>query len=282
MRAASLALKQHRVEVGLATTAGLAVAVIAVAIAVVFPSIKLEAGSYVVGAMKVLPFAVGLISGIPIVSREFEDRTAQMAWSLYPSRTRWLVHKAGPVLVVVAIGTAIAAFTVLPAISHRWTIAEQEYFDIGTSGAPAVVRSLGAFGLGLLVGALLRRALPALVVGAVICLVLVTLLGTVRDTWLTQQGPLVPVDDGASVVQSAWAFLAPDGRQLSVEEAQALVPVDEDAAKWLTTNGYSWLGLGVERNVAMRWAWYDALAFAVGGLASIGATVVIVNRSRPD
>jgi len=284
MRADSLALKQHRVEIGLAMTTVIAVAVVAVAIAFVFPSSKAVAASYVVGAMKVLPFAIGLISGIPIVSREYEDRTAQMAWSLYASRARWLVHQAGPVLVVVAIGTAIAAFAVLPAISYRWTIAaEQEFFDIGTSGAPAVARWLGAFGIGLLVGALLRRALPALAVAAVICLAVLALVGAARDVWLTQQGPLFPVDDGVSVVQSEWAFLAPDGRQLSVEEVQALAPVgDEDREKWLATNGYSWVGLGVQRNVAMRWAWYDELAFVVVGLSSIGATVVIVNRSRPD
>lgn len=282
MRAARLALKQHRAEVGLVMAAAFAVAVVAVAVTVIFPSKKLEAGSYVVGVMKVLPFALGLIAGIPIVSHEFEDRTAQIAWSLYASRTRWLMRTAGPVLVVIAIGITIAALAVLPAISHRWTIAEQEFFDIGASGAPAVARSIGAFGVGLLAGTVLRRALPALVVGTVVCAVFLTLLGAARDTWLSQQGPLVRVDDGASVVQSAWAFLAPDGRQLSVSEAQALVPAGDEEERWLATNGYSWLGLGVERNVAMRWAWYDALAFTVGGLASISAAVVIVNRLRPD
>jgi hypothetical protein len=283
LAATRLTLKQHRAEVGLATTAALLVASVALWVAVASPSTRQEAGSFIVGAMKVLPFGIGLVAGIPVVSREYEDRTAQIAWSLHASRMRWLLRQLLPILIVVGVATAVAAFAVTPAISHRWASAEQEYFDIGTHGLPAIARAFGAFGIGLFVGALVRRALPALVLAAAICLALFTIVGSARDVWLSQQGPLIQVGDSTSAVQTTWDILAPDGRQLSIEQAQLVVPeVEPDWSAWLENHGYSWLALGVARVIATRWAWYDALAFAAIGVAAIGGTAVLVNRSRPD
>src|SRR3972149_2535594 len=39
----------------------------------------------------VAPFGMGLVLGVPLVSREIEQRTAGMAWALSRSRTSWLV-----------------------------------------------------------------------------------------------------------------------------------------------------------------------------------------------
>ena len=46
-----------------------------------------------VGAATVAPFAVGVLIGAPLLSREIEHRTAPMAWSLAQSRRRWLVGR---------------------------------------------------------------------------------------------------------------------------------------------------------------------------------------------
>jgi hypothetical protein len=58
-------------------------------------------------AMKILPFGVGLLAGVPIVARELEMRTAQTAWSLNGSRLRWLIRQVAPIGGVVALAIAV-------------------------------------------------------------------------------------------------------------------------------------------------------------------------------
>src|SRR5215211_7868457 len=44
------------------------------------------------------PVVAGLLAGGPIVARELEAGTARLAWSLGPSRLRWFVQRALPIL----------------------------------------------------------------------------------------------------------------------------------------------------------------------------------------
>jgi hypothetical protein len=53
-----------------------------------------------------------------------------------------------------------------------------------------------------------------------------------------------------------------------------------DSSAWLDSHGYASLALGVTDEIARGWAWYDALAFSLVGMGSIGAAIVVVNRRR--
>ena len=46
-----------------------------------------------VSIVPVFPLVAGLLAGGPIVARELESGTARLAWSLGPSRLRWLAHE---------------------------------------------------------------------------------------------------------------------------------------------------------------------------------------------
>ena len=50
-------------------------------------SIDSNEADVVFAILAFIPFIVGLIGGVPIVSRELEMGTAQTAWFLWPSRT---------------------------------------------------------------------------------------------------------------------------------------------------------------------------------------------------
>lgn len=195
---ARVALKLHRVEVGLASALA-----ILVAAAVSF----LDAGSmstletYIWSTMSLLPFGLGLLTGVPIVSRELEERTAQVAWSLNGSRARWLFRQSSPILLVLIAAIAVTAWTTTALVNGPDAHPEGAFVNIGSYGVPVLARAFGAFGLGIFVGALIGRALPALVFGGVLSLGLVLSVSGARDAWLAAQAPSVPIEGVAGFIQ---------------------------------------------------------------------------------
>jgi len=333
LAAARVTLKQHRFELGAVVLAGIVVGVSALLVAYrldalgvapgcivdylgrargpagtgecfgpmsAWSSILSREGGPVGTAMSLLPFAAGLLAGVPIVARELETRTAQTAWSLNASRMRWLVRQIVPVVIVVGLAVAFAGMAASVLQAHRQSWGELAFFDIGRHGPPVVARAFGAFGVGLLVGALLGRTLPAFVVGALLSVAVATAVGVARDGWLRELEPVVIMDESATradviirprTLQTGWAWLRPDGSQMSNDDALALVPVDvaehDDpvqpiaSMQWLEERGYALVPLGVTDERALDWTQYDALAFGLVGLGSIGGAVVVVNRRRP-
>jgi len=333
LAAARVTLKQHRFELGAVVLAGIVVGVSALLVAYrldalgvapgcivdylgrargpagtgecfgpmsAWSSILSREGGPVGTAMNLLPFAAGLLAGVPIVARELETRTAQTAWSLNASRMRWLVRQIVPVVIVVGLAVAFAGMAASVLQAHRQSWGELAFFDIGRHGPPVVARAFGAFGVGLLVGALLGRTLPAFVVGALLSVAVATAVGVARDGWLRELEPVVIMDGSAArgevdisprTLQTGWAWLRPDGSQMSNDDALALVPVDvaehDDpvqpiaSMQWLEERGYALVPLGVTDERALDWTQYDALAFGLVGLGSIGGAVVVVNRRRP-
>jgi len=259
-------------------------------------------GGLIFGVMKYLPFAIGLLGGVPIVARELEARTAQTAWSLSGSRLRWLLRQMAPILILLGVSVTFAALaaSVLQASNVAW--GGFAYFDLGLHGPLVVARAFGAFGLGLLIGALLGRTLPAFVLGGALSLAIVFAVGNVQDAWLRGLDPIIIyetsfedaepiVDPLARVVQSGWGWRAPDGVQLSFAEGLARVPREvferddpvqyPESTAWLHGQGYKSLALGVTDEIAMGWAPYDALVYSLVGAASVAGAIVVVNRRRP-
>jgi hypothetical protein len=257
----------------------------------VWGSILAEEGSRIIGAMAYLPFAVGLLGGVPIVAREVELRTAQTAWSLNGSRFRWLIRQVAPVAILLGLAVAFAALAASGIQADREIWGQSPFLDLGLHGPLVLARAFGAFGIGLLLGALVGRSLPAFVLGAVLSLQLVSGVGVVRDAWLAGQHPVV-IDNAPTVVTTGWAWRTPEGTQISDQAAKALVPAEvskldsgQDQAVhsigWLEDHGYRLLALGVTDEMALGWAPYDALLFSLVGMASFAGAIILVNRRRP-
>ena len=115
-------------------------------------------------------FGVGLIVGVPLVARDIEQGTAQLAWTLGRSRTRWLLQRiAFGVLVVVVLLAGVAVMTDLlgAAMQPNDDLGRSFHFE-GNRGVIIVARGILALGIGVLVGAVLGRQLPALLLGLIV------------------------------------------------------------------------------------------------------------------
>lgn len=339
-RAAWVTLRQHRLEVAIASLAAIGAIVFGVYIAIGIAGLGVsdeclesvratqdgssatascfrlvQAGSGILGetyiegqgtialsVMGVLPFVLGLLGGVPIVGGELEARTAQTAWWLNPSRSRWLLRKIAPVAIL--LGTLIIVAAVVATIVAddwaRW-YGGRAYL-IGNEGIVVVIRALAAFGIGLALGALLGRTLPAFIFGLALSVAILFALGQAQQAWLASLPPHVlghpdPVTgeliglEGS--VTTTWGWIAPDGTLLSREQARGIateagVPPpdpgdvqDTPALAWLEEHGYRGVPMGVTDEDALGWAAYDAAAFGLVGLVGLGGAFMLVNRRRP-
>jgi hypothetical protein len=259
-------------------------------------------GTVALSIMGVLPFLLGLVGGVPIVARELEARTAQTAWSLSASRVRWLAHQVGPIALVLGTVMILAALVAVPVADASVAWGRSASSLIGLHGPLAVGRAFAAFGLGLMLGALLGRALPATFLGIAISVALLFAVGIVRDAWTASLEPGVIADFSPQTgeysvspraVTTGWAVVAPDGTLLSSEEARDVAasagvpPASPDdvqdipALTWYEENGYVLLPIGVSDEMALGWAPYDGLIFGLVGALSVAAPCVVVNRRRP-
>jgi hypothetical protein len=255
-------------------------------------TILVEAGDSFRQYSEFLPFVVGSLVGVPIVARELELRTASMAWSMEPSRNRWLVRQLAPVAVVVGLAMTAAAIgaTAIDRDNTIWSGGYRDFTHIGHYGPGLVARAFGAFGIGVLAGSLIGRPLPAFLLAVALSVISVPGLTPLRDGWLgTHPRHLLNGEQG---VPTAWGWRAPDGAVMTHEEALVFVPTeiaaqDEgqiqplNAAAWLYERGYQEVSFGVSIETAFGWAPLEAGAYMGLGLVSIGVAAVFVNRRRP-
>ncbi|MET9785918.1 hypothetical protein [Streptomyces canus] len=110
-------------------------------------------------------FAVALFAGGPLIARELESGTAQLAWTQSVSPARWLTAKLAVPAAFIVLGT-----TLLTVLYHQLWAAHSDlliagigprslYFSLGPATVAAPLLGLA---LGALIGLTVRRTLPAL------------------------------------------------------------------------------------------------------------------------
>ncbi|RQX20449.1 transporter [Micromonospora ureilytica] len=132
------------------------------------------------------PYTIGGFIGAPLLARELEAGTWQLAWTQAVPRRRWLTVKIlalGTVSILLAAGlSAVVAW-------YRQPLDLLGGFDItgfDLTGVVPVAYTLFAFALGVAAGAVLRRSLPAAAVAFVAFLaVRFTIAGWIRPHFLT-------------------------------------------------------------------------------------------------
>ncbi|MCO6004455.1 ABC transporter permease [Actinoallomurus purpureus] len=139
-----------------------------------------ESSLYLIGTFAVLftPALVGTFWGAPLVTRELDAGTHRLAWTL-TTRTRWLVTRLG------VVGLAAMAATGLLSLAVTWwsdpidaAIAENSggpgpgvfllprmhFLIFDTRGVVAIGYAAFAFVLGVTIGVIVRRTIPAMAV----------------------------------------------------------------------------------------------------------------------
>jgi hypothetical protein len=140
------------------------------------------------------PFAMGLVLGVPLVSREIEHRTAGLAWTMSRSRTWWLARRvaflalvAVVLLIVVAVAGEMLAAAQMPA-QHL----DRDFAWYGRRGVLIVVRGLTSLAIGVLIGAWLGRVLPALLVAVFASVLVFSAISLGMDRWLEGDAIIQP------------------------------------------------------------------------------------------
>ena len=112
-------------------------------------------------------FGVGLVLGVPLVAREIDHGTAQLAWTIGRSRLRWLIGRvAFAALVGIVLLGVLAVVTEVLAAAMRYDVDTSQAFWLHGNRGPLIVgRGMLALGAGVLVGALLGKQLPSLLLG---------------------------------------------------------------------------------------------------------------------
>lgn len=227
------------------------------------------------GAGAAAPPLIGLFIGAPFLSRELERGTAVFAWTYGPSRHRWLIQR------VVIFGVAVALFSLLIGVAIDAVYAastpqvtlDRNVVDYQIRGPLLAARALFAFLLATLVGSVVARLLPSLLIGAAVVAVL--LGGVVLG--ISGLNRADPVEDaGPGSVQVEFRYRDRDGTVLGADEAGAVdLQGEEFRARFEIVD----LGIPGERSVflAMR----EAVVYLFGAVVAGIGLLLIVARRRP-
>ena len=113
-------------------------------------------------AFYLVPVVIGAFLGAPLLARELEDGTWQLAWTQAVPRMRWLAAKlaalAGVTVMLTGMFTAVLTWFRQPFDAWEGRF-QYDAFDL--EGLVPVAYALFAFGVATAAGAILRRSLPA-------------------------------------------------------------------------------------------------------------------------
>ncbi|MGA5300106.1 ABC transporter permease subunit [Nucisporomicrobium flavum] len=113
-------------------------------------------------AFYLVPVVIGAFLGAPLLARELEEGTWQLAWTQAVPRMRWLAAKlaalAGVTVTLTALFTAVLTWFRQPFDAWEGRF-QYDAFDL--EGLVPVAYALFAFGVATAAGAILRRSLPA-------------------------------------------------------------------------------------------------------------------------
>jgi hypothetical protein len=123
-----------------------------------------------------VPALIGLFWGAPMVSREFEAGTFRLAWNQSVTRTRWIAVKLGLIglaaMVTAGLLSLMTSWWASPLYQAAQQAGGQDPLSInklagplfGAGGIAPVGYAAFAFALGVTVGVLIRRTVPAMAV----------------------------------------------------------------------------------------------------------------------
>jgi hypothetical protein len=193
-----------------------------------------------------VPLAIGVFVGAPLLAREYADGTARFAWTQGVGRTRPLLAKL--ILVGLAVLTAGAVLGWLarwagqpaagqsPAVINAWIPAL-----FGSSPVAEAAGSVLAFAFGVAAGALARRVIPAMA-ATMVTVVAFAQLGYARlYYWMLGAGVRRGTEPVIGAYQSTARIAnqhAPGGL-ISLHEAVGRDAFSSPAIRWLDQGWYA-------------------------------------------
>jgi hypothetical protein len=237
------------------------------------------------------PFALGLILGIPVVAREIEGRTAGIAWTLSQSRSRWLIQRVLPLLVVVivlAAAVGIGSEFVTRTNPFADLAANPGFADYTSRGVLLPVRAVVVLVLAIAVGAMVPRQLPALLLAVGATVALFVGLTLAMDAWMTGEAKPIPFDesrfggfgDGPRIFDVAYREDA-TGKVISMNDfynqhGEVALPDGESDPP-----GFTQVAIGIPGDQWATWVARESAILGGLGLVGGGLATLVVTRRRP-
>ena len=249
-----------------------------------FRSINESWAAPLLGAMGGVAPLAGLLAGAALVAREIEDGTAPVAWSLSPSRIRWLAARVAPVAILLLVLSAVAsvAATELAGASRPGLDPTLSFYNGSSQGLMPVAAGMLVFAAAMFAGSILGRVLPALIVGAMLGLVLVSGVFFSENLWFPGQTIVVDARMGG---QYDGAYVLDQVVQLPSGEFKSLMDFNFDFDSQGNATGLPPGAALVDRLIpGTRHPFVDAVeATALAGMAALllTATAFVVRRRRP-
>jgi len=238
-------------------------------------------------AMGLAQYAVPLVLGVTILTREIEQRTAMIAWPLAGSRVKWLAWRVAPVLLIGLGLIGALAFAAEQLMQAYLPHSDLGFANHGARGASMLTRAALVLVTAMAVGAVTGRVLPALLIGIVLAAGLSAGLGALLPLWV-EPAELSEADSifsGAQPLNTGFEYRAQDGTPISDFEAETMIQAAyEDAGEEEPDPSLLpkevFFGVAASRypEVLVREsAALGAATVLVGALAA-----VIVRRRRPE
>jgi len=124
----------------------------------------------VTAVMLILPALIGLFWGAPLIARELEAGTHRLVWNQSITRTRWLTVKLALTALAVVIAAGLGSLAVdwwsspLDKAAAGDQFSRMEPLLFATRGIVPIGYAAFCFALGVTVGMLVRRTVPAMAI----------------------------------------------------------------------------------------------------------------------
>ncbi len=242
-------------------------------------------GAPLLGAVGGVAPLAGLLAGASLVAREIEDGTAAVAWSLAPSRMRWLVGRVAPVAVLLLVLSAVAsvAATDLAGAHYPGLDPTLSFYNGSSHGLTPVAIGMLVFAAAVFAGSILGRVLPALIAGCLLGLVLVSGVFIAENWWFP--GQTIVVDARVQNTEYNGAYVLEDVVQLSSGEFKSLMDLNLSFDADGNVTGLPPGAAFVARLIpGTRHPFIDAVeATAMAAMAAVMflLTALVVRRRRP-
>jgi hypothetical protein len=235
----------------------------------------------------VAPIVVAIVLGIAVLAREIEQQTTNFAWSIAPSRAAWLRDRLIPIVfVLLVIGFAGGWLgDLLQGLRTRGVDPWHNFEGLGLRGPSIAAAALLVFGIAGLVGGLVGRQLPALIISGALIGFGFYLAFNVSDAWVQGDAVLAASDQvgiGDRYLDSM--IRTPEGEYISWDVAYQRYGSAVDELSYDGTQTSSGLSIAVRYVPGERYPAAVARLSGLlggGGLAAIALTFLVVHRRRP-
>lgn len=242
-------------------------------------------GPMLVGATTVVPFVVGILLGAPLAARELEKRTAAIAWSLSTSRARWLLLRAAPLFVAIVVVLLLLG-QVSEALIRATPSGDVGFPYFAMHGPLVAVRGIAVFSIGVLVGLILGRMLPAVLVTGVVVIAVLVGLTLARGELMRAEATWVPSGSenafsGVMIYDSAFTDDA-TGERITFEEAYARYPEVFGPQGDGIPPGMSQVYLATPPELYPLFVGREIGALLLISALAAGAALLVIKSRRPD